>query len=65
MNALKKHLRKPRLHVDEIHLEFYDCDDVDLFLESLRLGLIEDLCKVFPYYREEIICIVNAWFGVV
>jgi hypothetical protein len=37
-----------RLHVDEIHLEYYDIDETELFFRSLQRDIIEDIRKLCP-----------------
>ena len=54
---------KPKLHVDTIHIEFYDKDEVDKYLEELRQGIIEDI-KIYHSneYNDFIIDIINRRF---
>jgi len=59
---------KPKLHVDTIHIEFYDKDEVDKYLEELRQGIIEDI-KIYHSNKYDdldihyIIDIINRRFS--
>jgi len=39
-------MRKPKPRVDEIHIEFYDVDEMDKWLDYIRNGIIESIMKI-------------------
>ena len=59
-------MKKPKPNYDEIHLEFYDKDEMDEWLKELRNGLIDDfrfaIEKDYHYLLPQIEKIINKRF---
>jgi hypothetical protein len=56
---------KPKPNYDEIHLEYYDQDEMDTYLEDLKETILVDithLCGEGPLQRE-ITKVINKRFG--
>jgi hypothetical protein len=53
-----------RMHVEEIHFEFYDIDETELFFRMLELNTIEEIRKLEPFTKEAVVEVIKKRFNI-